>query len=165
MNPHENHSIAAGALPPPGPGRCLHAPSAEGRISIAEQFGIGYLILDVVQDQKLIEKHGKAPASTSRSRSQISGATAMNEALLAGSSTSSRPACRPLLTLWDRTSGQAEREGVAALGSLPNYLITNNPKVKTLKDFSDKDRIAVPAVACFGAVCSLHCRESRPAAG
>ncbi len=41
------------------PGRSLAA-QAEGQISIAQQFGIGYLILDVVQDQKLIEKHGKA---------------------------------------------------------------------------------------------------------
>jgi NitT/TauT family transport system substrate-binding protein len=32
---------------------------AEGKISIAQQFGIGYLILDVVRDQQLIEKHGK----------------------------------------------------------------------------------------------------------
>ena len=32
---------------------------AEGQIRIAQQFGIGYLILDVVQDQKLIEKYGK----------------------------------------------------------------------------------------------------------
>ena len=29
---------------------------AEGKISIAQQFGIGYLILDVVRDQNLIEK-------------------------------------------------------------------------------------------------------------
>ena len=29
---------------------------AEGNISIAQQFGIGYLILDVVRDQRLIEK-------------------------------------------------------------------------------------------------------------
>ena len=33
---------------------------AEGNIRIAQQFGIGYLLLDVLQDQKLIEKHGKA---------------------------------------------------------------------------------------------------------
>ena len=32
---------------------------AEGKISIAQQFGIGYLILDVVRDRQLIEKHGK----------------------------------------------------------------------------------------------------------
>jgi NitT/TauT family transport system substrate-binding protein len=28
---------------------------------------------------------------------------------------------------------------------MPNYLLTNNPAIKTLKDFTDKDRIAVPA--------------------
>ncbi len=32
---------------------------AEGNISIAQQFGIGYLLLDVVRDQQLIEKEGK----------------------------------------------------------------------------------------------------------
>lgn len=39
---------------------------AEGKISIAQQFGIGYLILDVVRDQHLIEKHGKEQGLTSR---------------------------------------------------------------------------------------------------
>ena len=33
---------------------------AEGQLRIAEQFGIVYLLLNVAQDQKLIEKHGKA---------------------------------------------------------------------------------------------------------
>ena len=32
---------------------------AEGKIRIAEQFGIVYLLLNVVRDQHLIEKHGK----------------------------------------------------------------------------------------------------------
>ena len=58
---------------------------AEGKISIAQQFGIGYLILDVVQQQKLIEKHGKAEGLDIKvDWNSISGATAMNEALLAG---------------------------------------------------------------------------------
>ena len=33
---------------------------AEGKIRIAEQFGIVYLLLNVAQEQKLIEKHAKA---------------------------------------------------------------------------------------------------------
>ena len=36
------------------------AAHAEGQIRIAEQFGIVYLLLNVAQDQKLIEKHAKA---------------------------------------------------------------------------------------------------------
>lgn len=119
---------------------------AEGKISIAQQFGIGYLILDVVQDQKLIEKHGKAQGLDIQVEwSQISGATAMNEALLAGSLDVVSAGVPPMLTLWDRTKGRQNVKAIAALGSLPNYLITNNPKVRTLKDLGEKDRIAVPA--------------------
>ncbi|WP_295957774.1 ABC transporter substrate-binding protein [Rhodoferax sp.] len=122
------------------------AAQAEGRISIAQQFGIGYLVLDVVQDQKLIEKYGKAQGLDIQvDWNQISGATAMNEALLANALDVVSAGVPPMLTLWDRTKGRQNVKAVAALGSLPNYLISNNPKVKTLKDLSDKDRIAVPA--------------------
>ena len=32
---------------------------AEGKLRVAQQFGITYLLLNVAQDQKLIEKHGQ----------------------------------------------------------------------------------------------------------
>ena len=35
---------------------------------------------------------------------------------------------------------------MASLGNFPYYLVSNNPKVKTIADFTEKDRIAVPAV-------------------
>jgi len=35
---------------------------------------------------------------------------------------------------------------VASLGNFPYYLVSNNPAVKTIADFTDKDRIALPAV-------------------
>lgn len=41
--------------------------SAEGTISIAQQFGIGYLLLDVVRDQHLIEEQGKKKVSILKS--------------------------------------------------------------------------------------------------
>jgi NitT/TauT family transport system substrate-binding protein len=119
---------------------------AEGRIRIAQQFGIAYLVLDVVRDQQLIEKHAKAQGLDVKVQWEaISGATAMNEALLAGSLDVVSAGVPPMLTLWDRTRGKQNVKAVAALGSLPNYLITNNPQVKTLKDLGPKDRIAVPA--------------------
>ena len=36
--------------------------------------------------------------------------------------------------------------GIAAYNTLPLTLVTKNPKVQTIKDFTDTDRIAVPAV-------------------
>lgn len=119
---------------------------AEGKISIAQQFGIGYLLLDVVRDQQLIEKHGKQQGVDVQVEwASISGATAMNEALLAGALDVVSAGVPPMLTMWDRTRGKQNVKAVAALGSLPNYLLSNSPRVKTLRDLGDKDRIAVPA--------------------
>jgi len=119
---------------------------AEGKISIAQQFGIGYLILDVVRDQHLIEKHGKALGlDINVDWSSISGATAMNEALLAGALDVVSAGVPPMLTVWDRTRGKQNVKAIASLGSMPNYLLSNRAEVKTLEDFTDQDRIAVPA--------------------
>ncbi|AYR22358.1 ABC transporter substrate-binding protein [Herbaspirillum rubrisubalbicans] len=119
---------------------------AEGSIRIAQQFGIGYLILDVVQDQKLIEKYGKQEGLDIKVEwTSLSGATGMNEALLAGALDVVSAGAPPALVLWDRTRGRQNVKAIASLGSMPNYLLSNNPQVKSIKDFSDKDRIAVPA--------------------
>jgi len=119
---------------------------AEGTISIAQQFGIGYLILDVVRDQHLIEKHGKQQGLDIKVEwHNISGATAINEALLTGSLDVASAGVPPALTVWDRTRGRQNVKAIASLGSMPNYLLSNNPAVKSIKDLSDKDRIAVPA--------------------
>lgn len=119
---------------------------AEGKISIAQQYGVGYLILDVVRDRQLIEKHGKAQGLEIKvDWNSISGATAMNEALLAGALDVVSAGVPPMLTIWDRTKGKQNVKAIASLGSMPNYLLTNNPNVKGLKDFSETDRIAVPA--------------------
>lgn len=119
---------------------------AEGNISIAQQFGIGYVILDVVRDQQLIEKEGKkAGLDINVEWRTISGATGMNEALLSGALDVASAGLPPLLTLWDRTKGRQNVKAIASLGSMPNYLLSNNPAVKSVKDLTDKDRIAVPA--------------------
>lgn len=120
---------------------------AEGKIRIAEQFGIVYLLLNVAQDQQLIEKHGKAAGVDIQvERVQLSGGPAINEALLSGSIDIAGAGVGPLLTLWDKTQGKQNVRGIASLGNFPYYLTSSNPAVKTIDDFGDKDRIALPAV-------------------
>ena len=123
------------------------AAQAEGKISIAQQFGIGYLVLHVVKDQQLIEKHAKAQGldDIEVEWRTISGATAMNEALLAGAIDVVSAGVPPMLTVWDRTHGRQNVKAVASLGSMPNYLLSNKAEVKSLDDLGEKDRIAVPA--------------------
>lgn len=123
------------------------AAHAEGRIRIAEQFGIVYVLLNVAQERKLIEKHAKAAGIDAKVEwVKLSGGSAVNDALLSGNIEVAGAGVGPLLTLWDRTLGKQNVRGVASLGNFPYYLVTNNPNVKSIADFTDKDRIALPAV-------------------
>ncbi|KAF1044893.1 MAG: hypothetical protein GAK35_01571 [Herbaspirillum frisingense] len=123
------------------------AARAEGQLRIAEQFGIVYLLLNVAQDQQLIEKHGKAAGVDIKVEwLKLSGGSAVNDALLSGSVDIAGAGVGPLLTIWDRTYGKQNVRGVASLGNFPYYLVSNNPNVKTIADFTEKDRIALPAV-------------------
>ena len=120
---------------------------AEGKIRIAEQFGVVYLLLNVAQDQKLIEKHGKKQGvDVDVDWGKLSGGAVINDALLSGSIDIAGAGVGPLMTIWDRTKGRQNVRGVASLGSFPYYLISTNPAVRTIADFGPKDRIALPAV-------------------
>jgi NitT/TauT family transport system substrate-binding protein len=119
---------------------------AEGRIRISEQYGVTYLLLNIAQDQKLIEKHGKQQGVEIKVEwTQLSGGPAINDALLSGGIDIASAGVGPLLTIWDRTNGKQNVKGVASLGNFPYYLVSNNPKVKTLADLTAKDRIGLPA--------------------
>jgi NitT/TauT family transport system substrate-binding protein len=120
---------------------------AEGRIRIAEQFGVVYMLLNVAQDQQLIEKQGRKNGIDIKVEwLQLSGGPAVNDALLSGAIDIAGAGVGPLLTIWDRTSGKQNVKGVASLGSFPYYLVSTNPKVKSIADLTGKDRIGLPAV-------------------
>ncbi len=121
--------------------------ATEGRIRIAEQFGIAFLPLHVLRDQQLIEKQAKALGiDITDEWAELSGGASMNDGLLSGSIDVASSGIGPVLIIWDRTKGAGDVKAVAALGSLPSFLVTRNPKVKSLKDFTKADKIALPAV-------------------
>jgi NitT/TauT family transport system substrate-binding protein len=116
-------------------------------IKVAQQYGIGYLPLMVMEEQKLIEKHAKAAGiDVTVAWAKLAGGGAMNDALLSNSLQFGSGGVGPLVTLWARTRGNLDVKAVAALNSMPLYLNTRNPSVKTIKDFTERDRIALPSV-------------------
>jgi NitT/TauT family transport system substrate-binding protein len=52
------------------------------------------------------------------------------------------------ITLWSKAKGNPKLEviGVSGLSSTSLYLNSNNPAIKSLADFTEKDRIALPGV-------------------
>jgi NitT/TauT family transport system substrate-binding protein len=118
-------------------------------IRLAQQFSMGYLQLNVMQHQKLIEKHAAALGIPNAKVSwfKFNGPTAVNEALISGNIDVGSGGVPGLLTLWARTKGTPQEvRGISALSSQPFLLNTRDPNIKTIKDFKDSDRIAVPAV-------------------
>jgi len=130
---------------------CLMRPAAaeNNEIRLALQFSIGYLQLNVMQHQKLIEKHAAAVGIENAKVSwfKFNGPTAVNEALISGNIDVGSGGVPGLLTLWARTKGTPQEiRGVSALSSQPFLLNVNEARIKSIADFTDKDRIAVPAV-------------------
>jgi NitT/TauT family transport system substrate-binding protein len=116
-------------------------------IHVSRQYGISYLPLMIMEDQKLIEKHAKsAGVDVKVDWSKFASGAVMNDALLSGNLQFASGGVAPFTTLWAKTRGNLDVRAVAAINSMPLYLVTNNPKVKTIKDFTDKDKIALPAV-------------------
>jgi NitT/TauT family transport system substrate-binding protein len=125
---------------------CARAELTE--IKVAQQYGIGYLPLMLMEEKKLIEKHARADGipDLKVGWAKFAGGNVMNDALLSNSLQFASGGVGPLVTLWSRTKGNLDIKAVAALNSMPLLLNTRNPAVKTIKDFTDRDRIALPAV-------------------
>ena len=119
-------------------------------LRISRGFGIHYLPLYIMEGRKLIEKHA-AQAGLSDVKvtyRMIDGGNVINDAMLSGALDIAAIGVPGFLTLWDKARTIPGREviGLSGVGGGSVWLMTRNPKVKTLADFSDKDRIAVPGI-------------------
>jgi NitT/TauT family transport system substrate-binding protein len=128
--------------------RAARAEASELRIS--KGFGIHFLPLYVMEKLKLVEKHAAAAGlgDVKVSFRVIDGGNVINDAMLAGALDIATGGVPGFLTLWDktRTIPQFETKGLSGIGGGSVWLVTRNPDVKTLADFTDRDRIAVPGI-------------------
>jgi NitT/TauT family transport system substrate-binding protein len=129
---------------------CTAAAHAEvSEIHVASGQSIGYLPYYVMEHEKLFEKRAAAAGlgEVKASYVEMSGGAAMNDALLSGALQFSSVAVPAFLTLWAKTHGSSmEVKAVSALNSQPVFMNTNNPAVKSVKDLTQQDRIAVTAI-------------------
>ena len=127
-----------------------HSAQAEAtEIRLAKQFSLGYVQFNILDHQKLIEKYAKQAGldDVKVTWATFNGPDAMNNALIAGSVDIISGGVPGLVTLWAKTQGTAQEvKGISALSSQPFLLNTRSPRIKTIRDFTDGDRIALPAV-------------------
>jgi NitT/TauT family transport system substrate-binding protein len=113
---------------------------------VAQQYGVSFLPLMVMEKQGLVEKHAAAAGlpDLKVAWAKVAGPSAMNDGLISNAIHFAAQGAPSMITLWDKTKGQIK--GVSSMTTYPLYLISRNPEVKTIKDFSAKDKIAVPSV-------------------
>jgi NitT/TauT family transport system substrate-binding protein len=118
-------------------------------VRFVQQRGLLYLPVDVMVSGGVLQAEatklglGKVEASALG----LSGPGPIIDALLSGAADYGTVALPSLLTIWEKTRGSAGE--VKAVGTVSNgamTLYTINPNVKSLADFTDSDRIAVPTV-------------------
>ena len=115
-------------------------------VRIASQPGLGYMPVMIMQDQKLVEKHAKlqgVPDLKVTYNVLANGAT-ITDGLLSGNLEFGSGSWSIFSTLWAKTKGGLGIKSPGAMNCMPLYLNTRNPNVKTLRDFTDKDKIALP---------------------
>jgi NitT/TauT family transport system substrate-binding protein len=116
-------------------------------ITIAQQFGVSFLPLMLMERDGLLEKHAKAAGIDIKTNWQkVAGPSVINDGLLSGNVHFGAVGAPSLVTLWSRTKNNVGVKGAAAMTSYPLYFVTRNPDLKSLKDLSQKDKIAVPSV-------------------
>ena len=101
-----------------------------------------------MEKHRLIEKHA-AEAGISNLTVRwvdLGGPSVVNDALLSGAADYAAAGPPAMLTLWDRTRDSIGVAGVAAMTSLPMYLNTHAPHLKTVDDLREGDKIAVTAI-------------------
>lgn len=117
-------------------------------LRIAQQFGIGYMPLVVMKGRGLIEKHAQRLGlpGVRVAWSSFAGGSNMNDALLSRSLDVATGGVPPLITLWSRTDGSNKVKIASVISEMPLLLNTTDPTVRSIKDFTDKHKVAVPAV-------------------
>jgi sulfonate transport system substrate-binding protein len=119
-------------------------------LRISRGFGLHYLPMYIIDKLRLVEKHAAATGlgDVKVSYRTIDGGNVINDAMLAGALDIASGGVPGFLTLWDKSRSIPGREvvGLSGVGGGSVWLMARNPNVKTLADFTDKDRIAVPGI-------------------
>lgn len=126
----------------------IPANAETNEVRFAQLYSLTYLPAYIVYEEKLIEKHAArlgipAPKVTTN---KLSSGPAANDALISGNVDIAMGGITVLLTLWEKTQGTMNVRGIATMCDSPIFLMTVDPRIQSLRDFGEGDRIAVSAV-------------------
>src|SRR6478609_11733088 len=123
------------------------ARAEQSELRIAKQYGLAYMQMMVMEDQKIIEKNAKAAGlgDLKVTWATFRSSDVMNDALLSGSVDFVCLGIPGIATIWAKTKGGLEVKAASGFNFLPLQLNTRSG-IKSLRELTGKDKIALPAV-------------------
>jgi NitT/TauT family transport system substrate-binding protein len=110
---------------------------------------LSQLPIYVLEAEKLIEKHAKAAGlgDVAVKYVDVAGGAVLNDMLLGNNLEFATGGLPPFLILWSKAAGTPnEVKAIAAVGGTPSTLYTRDPNVKSIKELTSRDKIAVAGV-------------------
>jgi NitT/TauT family transport system substrate-binding protein len=119
-------------------------------VRVGGVYGLVNLPVYVVEDRHLIEAHtaDAGMSGVTVTPTQVSGGATAADLLLSGNVDVSGVGATNMMVLWDRTRVLHTQQvrGMLALCDSPMSLVTVDPRINSLRDFTDADRIAVTSI-------------------
>jgi NitT/TauT family transport system substrate-binding protein len=118
------------------------------RLRVATQLALTNLPMMIMEHEKLVEKRAKEDGlgDVEMVWSRVGSGEAMTDALLSGAIDFASGSVPTFLVVWDKTLGNYNVKGIGAYTAMPLYLLVRNPKIQSIADLTEKDRIALPGV-------------------
>jgi len=128
-------------------------------VRFARQFSMGYLQFNVIEHEKLIQKHAAVLGipEVKVSGVRFNGPSMMNDALLSDTVDIVGGSAHGMFTLWAKARGTPrEVRAISALVTLPFVITSNDPEIKTLADLGKCKKIPVPSLKVSSPAVSIQ---------
>lgn len=118
-------------------------------VNIASQYGLAYLPIMIMKDQKLFEAELASKGLNDVTANYVTFPTgaAMNDAVISGSAHFAVSGIPAFATIWSKTLDTKNAvRAAAAVMSEPLVLTTRDPNIKSIEDYKEGNKIALGGV-------------------
>jgi NitT/TauT family transport system substrate-binding protein len=135
---------------------CARAEQQEVRIVMP--YGLPYLPVYVAVDGGMIQKHASAAGlgQVKVTVQHVASGPASSDLILSGDADLAMGGFGPAFVLWDKTRGANKVRIVSPLSGGRILLLTNDPRLKSIRDLGSDDRIAISGLKVTGQAVALQ---------
>ena len=147
------------------PGLLLAPPvrAESNEVRIVMPYGLAYLPVYVAADRGMIQKAATAAGlgDIKVTVQHMASGPASSDLLLSGDADLAMGGFGPAYVLWDKTRAAQKVRIVTPLSSGPIWLLSNDPKLKTIRDIGPNDRIAISALKVTAQAIAMQMAAAR----